>query len=188
VARILLDTGAQLEAPDNQGLTSLHNAALSGHDKIAELLIACGAAVNAKNAKKLTPLHLAALRGHKRAAELLVAAGADVGARDAGGGTPMDVAIEKGHMDLATFLARRDTYTMIAETASADELFSDLCAIALRDDERDRAPCRTIGELFYRSGGLRLMIETRDEVAERTGKRSTQRIDEWWEGIGGWRR
>ncbi len=82
--------GTDVNAQDNDGVTSLHNAAFNGHKEIIEQLIAKGADVNAKDNIGLTPLHLAAVNGHKEIAELLIAAGTDVNAKDEDGKTPLD--------------------------------------------------------------------------------------------------
>jgi ankyrin repeat protein len=65
-----LADGADVNARDANGMTPLHNAAVYGHNEIAELLIAKGAGVNA-NVNGDTPLHNAAWGGNKEIIELL---------------------------------------------------------------------------------------------------------------------
>ena len=96
-----LAAGANVNAPDTYGYTSLHKASSKGHKEIVELLIAKGADVNAKNKYEQTPLHRAASEGQKEIAELLIAKGADVNAKDINpmnnqGKTPLDWAIQFG--------------------------------------------------------------------------------------------
>ena len=71
-----LAAGADVNAKDINGRTSLYYAAFKSHDEIAELLIAAGADVNAKiesgmNFEGDTPLDLAIIRKHTEIADLL---------------------------------------------------------------------------------------------------------------------
>jgi ankyrin repeat protein len=85
-----LAAGADVNAKDKGGGTSLHFSAYGGHKEIAELLIAKGADVNATNDDGYTPLHGAADGGHKNIVELLIEKGADVNAKTDDGRTPLD--------------------------------------------------------------------------------------------------
>jgi ankyrin repeat protein len=106
-----LAAGADVNAKDDGGVTTLQLAAHWGHKEIAELLIAEGADINAKDEDGHTPLHQAALDGHKEIAELLIAAGADVNA--IGGGkvyptkeTPLDAAVRRKRTETADLLRK----------------------------------------------------------------------------------
>ena len=48
IARVLLKSGASIEARDGLGGTALHRAAYNGHDRIVELLVTSGAVVDVK--------------------------------------------------------------------------------------------------------------------------------------------
>jgi hypothetical protein len=80
-AALLIATGAEVNAKDEDGWTPLHYAAWRGKKEVAELLIANGADVNAKDVAGETPLHKAVIDGRKETAELLIAKGADVNAK-----------------------------------------------------------------------------------------------------------
>ena len=67
IVELLIANGADVNAKDRRGETSLHAAALSPRKEIAELLIAEGADVNAKDQKGKTPLDTA----YGQTAELL---------------------------------------------------------------------------------------------------------------------
>ena len=90
VAAILLDAGADVNAPSPTGRTPLHEAAANASNPaVIELLAAAGANVNARDANGHTPLHSAAWNNHHpEIATALIAAGADVNARDPDGYDP----------------------------------------------------------------------------------------------------
>ena len=106
-----LAAGADVNAKDDGGVTTLQYAASRGHKELAELLIAEGADINAKDEDGHTPLHQAALDGQKEVAELLIAKGADVNV--IGGGkvyptkeTPLDVAVRRKRTKTADLLRK----------------------------------------------------------------------------------
>jgi ankyrin repeat protein len=63
-ALALLDAGANIEAPDQNGWTALHIAASKGNDAIVDLLMSRGAFINATTVSNQTPLLMAACNGH----------------------------------------------------------------------------------------------------------------------------
>jgi formylglycine-generating enzyme required for sulfatase activity len=73
-----LSLGAYVNARNNDDVTPLHFAALSGHKDVVELLISKGADVKAREKHGSTPLYFAAVMGHKDVAELLIDKGAKV--------------------------------------------------------------------------------------------------------------
>ena len=92
IVRLLLASGASVDAPSYDGSTPLHRAASKGSAEVAALLLAAGAAVDSGTASsEQTPLHLAASMGRLGVAKLLVAHGAAVQARRADGDTPHNI-------------------------------------------------------------------------------------------------
>ena len=80
--RSLLDSGADVNAAQGDGMSALHWAATRGDFEIAELLIAAGADVAAASRiGSYTPLHMASKGGHAAIAKALIEAGADVTVR-----------------------------------------------------------------------------------------------------------
>ncbi|MFO0962644.1 MAG: ankyrin repeat domain-containing protein [Phycisphaerales bacterium] len=83
--RRLLDGGADVNAPDPNGITPLKYASAEPRLEAIRLLIARGAAVNLADNRGFAPLHCAAGHGFYEEAleivELLIASGADVNAR-----------------------------------------------------------------------------------------------------------
>src|SRR3954464_10147320 len=80
--------GADVNAPQGDGVTALHWAARHGDADLVTALVAAGA--NAKAATRLgafTPLHLAAERGSASIVKALVGAGAVVDAKTGTGAT-----------------------------------------------------------------------------------------------------
>lgn len=76
-ARELLEQGAAVDRPNEQGLTPLHWSALNGRTDLAELLLDHGADINAreKYTGKLTPMAMALLMGYDELVELMAARG-----------------------------------------------------------------------------------------------------------------
>lgn len=77
--RLLLDSGAHIQARDRCGKTPLHHAA-AGRQKDsnpARILLERGAATNMRDAENWTPLHYAAAMGNQTVVDLLLSMGAD---------------------------------------------------------------------------------------------------------------
>jgi ankyrin repeat protein len=85
----LLAAGADVNAPDKNGITALMAASLEGHREIVKLLLARGAEVNAKTKDGETALIYAAIRGDPEVAGMLLAQGAEVNARTREGKTAL---------------------------------------------------------------------------------------------------
>ena len=105
VAAALLDHKAEVDARDDNGMTPLLVAALSGHREIAALLLDHGADREARDsAGGATPLYQAAAWGRTGVVELLIGRGADVNARNHAGRTPLGAALAGGSADAARIL------------------------------------------------------------------------------------
>jgi ankyrin repeat protein len=90
VVEALLDSGADINARDEQNQTALHQAASRDHTSIVKLLLERGADVNAKNLFGQTPLLAPVYRGSMDIVRTLLGAGADVDARsELSGQTPL---------------------------------------------------------------------------------------------------
>jgi ankyrin repeat protein len=104
--RRLLESGADVNAPQGDGMTALHWAAYNGNVDIAAVVLEAGADPMAPTRiGAYTPLHLAAQAGSEAVVEALLAAGANPNARtvDVGGATPLHFAAQAG--DPGTVLA-----------------------------------------------------------------------------------
>ena len=103
-ARILLDSGAHVDARNSFGNTPLHQASWFGHLKSAQLLLERGVDLNARADSQSTPLHMASNQGHLESVRLLLDHGADVNLHGIEGLTPYEVATQHGHYGVAQLL------------------------------------------------------------------------------------
>ncbi len=92
LVRSLLTQGAELNAQDSDGWTSLHYAAYNDASAAAKVLLENGAQVNAQDNEGLTPLYYAASNDASVTAKVLLENGAQVNAQDNNGATPLHYA------------------------------------------------------------------------------------------------
>jgi ankyrin repeat protein len=100
--RALLDAGASVDQPDDDGITPLGWAAISNRVEMARLLIQRGADVNHVDKKGMTPLLYAASIDFSDGSliDLLLRSGAKPGARTKEGLTALDLARQYQHTQL----------------------------------------------------------------------------------------
>jgi ankyrin repeat protein len=108
----LLTAGADINAADQHGQTSLMIAAHDGQTAVVKFLVDGGADLNRTAKHNLSALMLAVLGGHLQIVGLLVAAGADIDRRGTGapgfdGKTAKDLAVASGRSDVVSVLDRR---------------------------------------------------------------------------------
>ena len=93
----MIKQGADVNAPQGDGVTALHWAARHGDADLVTALVAAGANARAETRfGAYTPLHLAAERGSAPIVKALVAAGAVVDAKTSTGATPLMFAAAAG--------------------------------------------------------------------------------------------
>ena len=105
--RALLSDGADVNAPQGDGMTALHWAARAANTDLARLLLEAGADVDAATRiGAYTPLHLASEVGGSEVVGLLLEAGAEQTATtaDVGGATPLHLAGGAGEADAVRLL------------------------------------------------------------------------------------
>lgn len=104
IVRLLLDSGAKVNAKANWAVTALMKAATNGHFEIAKLLLAKKADVNALANGRITALMEAATNGHIRVVELLLASNADVHVKNKQGDTARMAANWNAHDNIMDLL------------------------------------------------------------------------------------
>jgi uncharacterized protein len=86
----MINRGADVNAPQGDGVTALHWASRHGDTELVGALLAAGANPRATTRfGSYTPLHLAAERGSAAIAKALLDAGSTVDARTSTGATPL---------------------------------------------------------------------------------------------------
>ncbi len=106
--RALLDEGADVNAPQGDGMTALHWAAVRDDAALATLLLRARASVRAATRIDAhTPLHVASRAGSVAVARQLLDAGADAHARTETGVTPLHFAAMAGSTGIIDALLER---------------------------------------------------------------------------------
>lgn len=97
---VLIEQGADVNAPGPQGTTPMEDACLKGFAEIVEMLLAKGVGANQRDRSGSTPLHQAALGGSRSVVDLLLGHGAEINARDEElGATPLYHAASWGRVE-----------------------------------------------------------------------------------------
>ncbi|UCC44418.1 MAG: ankyrin repeat domain-containing protein [Candidatus Zixiibacteriota bacterium] len=97
----LLETGADVNVKDRNGIQPLHSTASRGHSEAVALLIDKGASVDARSdLDGGTPLHYAAENGHREVVKLLLSKGASITAKDMSERTALHLAAWEGQVEV----------------------------------------------------------------------------------------
>ena len=106
--RSALDSGANIEAMDNNDCTSLVNASYHGHTDVVRELLARGANVNAEDDLGQTSLMEATVADSLEIVRELLARGANVMAKNRRGKTARMIADEHNDIDIADLLRKKE--------------------------------------------------------------------------------
>ncbi len=123
IIRLLLEAGADPNAPDDYGSTPLHDAAYNDNAIVSSVLLDAGARPNVRNNRGWTPLHSAVLSGNRLTVSILLDSGADANARayDEQGRFPVHLAAVQDDPTLVAMLldAGADLHARDAEGYTA---------------------------------------------------------------------
>ena len=114
--RALLEQRSDVNAPQVDGTTALHWAALQDDLETAERLVRAGANVKAANRYGVTPLSLASTSGNGTMVELLLEAGADPNTALPGGETVLMTAARTGKVEAVKALLSRGADVKVKES------------------------------------------------------------------------
>ncbi|UCC13025.1 MAG: ankyrin repeat domain-containing protein [candidate division WOR-3 bacterium] len=104
VVRLLDEDPSLLDTTDDDGMTPLNRAALSGRSDIAAELIRRGANINTGDVDNSQPLHCAAISGDTATAALLLSRGVNINVRDDNNLTPLHFASSYRQLPMVGFL------------------------------------------------------------------------------------
>lgn len=103
----ILGRGADVDAKDHYGWTSLMQAASSGRIDIAKILLSNGAKLELRDNGGTTALSLAAAKGHDKMVALLLEKGANINAKDGKGLDPLMMSSKGGYVTLTRTLLEK---------------------------------------------------------------------------------
>ncbi|XP_014553175.1 hypothetical protein COCVIDRAFT_75541, partial [Bipolaris victoriae FI3] len=104
IARILLDQGADVNAPGGKCGNALNAASQEGHKQVIRMLLDKGADINVQGGDYVDALCLASLEGHEQVVKMLLDKGADVNAQGGDYDNALQAASSKGHEQVVKIL------------------------------------------------------------------------------------
>ncbi len=116
---LLIEKGANVNAADNAGITSLMQACAGVAPQVVEELIRAGASVNATDKSGMTALMYAAFKGDAESAQVLLKNGAKRDIKNASGKTALDYALQEKKDEVAMVLQQSDV-TAPAQASSGE--------------------------------------------------------------------
>ena len=119
VIKALINSGADVNAREENGWTALMIAVQEDHPEVIKALIDGGADINARKENGWTALMIAAQKDHPKVIKALIDGGADVNLKNNDGATAQMIAANKGYFSLEKMLAESNSIT--------EEDFKKLC-------------------------------------------------------------
>lgn len=107
ICKVLIQSGADVNAKDRNSETALCLACIKGFKDIVRTLLLNDADPNLANDSGVTPLHICAIKGYADISELLVRYGANLNIRDHRGESPIQLAIKNKNDSVCDYLLLR---------------------------------------------------------------------------------
>ena len=122
--RSLLQSGADVNEAQGDGMTALHWASETGNAEVARMLLYAGSNLEAgTRIGNYTPLHIASRNGHTAVVAALIEAGADVNAVTTNSGaTPLHLAAASGNAEAVDRLIAAGAIVLPPKTSIAFRL------------------------------------------------------------------
>ena len=117
-----LDSGAEVDCPDEDTFTPLMIACLNNFEAVATLLLDRGASIDMTNQSGSTALHLACANGHEACCRLLLERGASINRADCDGATALKEAAAEGSEACASLLLDHGASVDLADFAGVTPL------------------------------------------------------------------
>ena len=105
--RLLINSGADIEATDSQNRSALYHRANSGNSEALGLLAEHGAKVGGWSSSTSDPLYAAAFKGHLGCVLALLSAGTPVMTGRKYGYSALNAAAENGHVEILQYLLQQ---------------------------------------------------------------------------------
>lgn len=130
-AKLLIESGADVNSSDTEGNTALHMAAYLGYIDLVEILVAGNARINSKNNSDNMPLDFALEEDRSEVAKYLIENGAALDVEGIFVDTPLHVALNKGNQKLSKLIISKvDDVTKINSSGSSGSSALHLAAAA----------------------------------------------------------
>lgn len=216
IAKLLIESGADVTIKDHDGYPVLTRAANNGDVETVRAMIENGADVNSINSEGWTPLMGASYNGRLEVVKLLIEKGADINAKNKFGTTALAAAkgqeypkitkylVEKGSKPLSskqTLAEKKGKATLPVqdEDLSISQMIAELVMIGRTDGflsmepggkfdgNRRNSRARIIGELLNQRGGKPMMIQAGEAVQKELGSTRGRELEIAWHLIGQWK-
>ncbi len=167
VIRLLVESGANIEAHTRFSRTPLFIAALSGQLEAAMALVDCGAVVDAPARNKKTPLYIAAHMGELHLVKFLLAVGADIEGNPAAKTTPLLAAASEEKEEVVECLLKIGANPVPALTVKTTDKIRSLLKAKVAEKKAEFATLKKFDN--EKSKYLRQFSVIKKDLAKRLG-------------------